>query len=115
MAIPSKIRNRKVNIRLKHLLLGHTLNSLACLFDSLISSRPTLIGHTWLPLLFGAFYLVVNLVYWAGGGLGLCKVHCVSTDSTLNVTNYSFARLAGVPVAVQACNEPPPCDTLVNF
>lgn len=92
---------------------GHTLNSLACLFDSLISARPTSIGHFWLPLAFGAFYLLVNLLFWVGGGLGLCKIHCVSTGSNLNVTDYSFARPAGVPVAVQACDEPPPCDTLV--
>ena len=90
------------------------MNSLACLFDSLISARPTSIRHFWLPLAFGAFYLLVNLLFWVGGGLGLCKIHCVSTLSNLNVTDYSFARPAGVPVAVQACDEPPPCDTLVR-
>ena len=90
------------------------MNSLGCLFDSLISARPASFGHFWLPLTFGAFYLLVNLLFWVGGGLGLCKIHCVSSGSSLNVTNYSFARPAGVPVAVQACNEPPPCDTLVK-
>ena len=127
------------------------MNSLACLFDSLISARPTSIWHFWLPLIFGAFYLLVNLdkpnrlnirllfrlasdstkistnsetamlsiqvnlLYWSGGGLGLCKIHCVSTGSNLNVTNYSFARPAGVPMVVQACDQPPPCDTLVKM
>ena len=57
---------------------------------------------------------MVNLLYWVGGGLGLCKIHCVSTDSTLNITDYSFAIPAGVPGTVQACDEPPPCDTLVR-
>jgi len=92
---------------------GHTLNSLACIFDSFVSARPASIGHFWLPCLFGVFYLMVNLGYWATGGLGLCKIHCVTPGSNLNVTNYSFDRLTGVPMVVQSCDQPPPCDVLV--
>ena len=62
---------------------------------------------------------MVNLLYWVGGGLGLCKIHCVSSDSNFNVTNYTatlhdLARPAGVSVVVQACDESPPCDALVR-
>ena len=62
---------------------------------------------------------MVNLLYWVGGGLGLCKIHCVSADSNLNVTDYTttlhdLARPAGVSVVVQACDESPPCDSLVR-
>jgi hypothetical protein len=93
-------------------LPGHTLNSLACLLDGLLSARPTRPAHFWPPLLLGLAYAATNLTYWAAGGLGLCAVRCPAANSSLAVSRPSFLP-PGRPHTVRGCGPAGPCGRLL--
>jgi hypothetical protein len=54
----------------------HLINSLSCLLDLCLTARPLRVHHSYLPVLFGFWYALFSLVYWAAGGTGLCIPRC---------------------------------------
>ena len=50
----------------------HVLNTVSCLVDMFITARPVRLHHGYLPVLFGLWYTLFSLVYWAAGGVGKC-------------------------------------------
>jgi hypothetical protein len=62
------------NIFLNYFL--HLFNSLSCLLDLCLTARPLRVHHSYLPILFGIWYSLFSVVYWAAGGTGLCLPNC---------------------------------------
>jgi len=51
----------------------HGVNSISCIIDMFITARPVKFGHVYLPVIFGLYYTVFSLIYWAAGGTGICR------------------------------------------
>ena len=54
----------------------HLLNTLSFLLDIFITARPVRPHHFYWPALFGVWYCIFNVSYWAAGGTGRCAVRC---------------------------------------
>ena len=50
----------------------HASNSVACLIDIFISARPWKAFHFVYAMTFGFYYASFSLIYWGGGGVGIC-------------------------------------------
>jgi len=53
-------------------VLLHGANTIACLIDIFISARPWKKFHFAYAMIFGCYYLIFNLSYYAFGGVGFC-------------------------------------------
>ena len=42
--------------------------------SSLIPFRPIRFQHVYLGICFGLYYAAFSLIYWAAGGLGICRL-----------------------------------------
>jgi len=62
----------------------HLINSISCLIDIFITARPIRYAHVWLPVLFGVYYTIFSVVYWAAGGTGVCSPKCINGFSSDN-------------------------------
>jgi len=56
----------------------HLVNTLSCLMDMMVTARPARIQHSYLPMIFGVWYTVFSLIYWAAGGTGVCQNRCLN-------------------------------------
>ena len=54
----------------------HAINTLSVLVDLMITARPIRIHHFYLAVIFGIYYTIFSLVYWAAGGVGICMPRC---------------------------------------
>ena len=50
----------------------HASNSVACLIDIFISARPWKVFHFVYAMTFGFYYASFSIIYWGGGGVGIC-------------------------------------------
>ena len=50
----------------------HGVNSITCLIDIFISARPWKVFHFVYPIIFGFYYAGFSLIFWGGGGVGVC-------------------------------------------
>lgn len=62
----------------------HAGNTLSCLIDIFITARPFRVTHFYLPILFGVWYSLFSVIYWAAGGLGICR--CEEDPAPANCT-----------------------------
>lgn len=64
----------------------HGVNSLSCLVDLMVTARPIRIHHFYLAIIFGVYYTIFSVVYWAAGGVGICMPRCdhLPTNSSLD-------------------------------
>ena len=60
----------------------HGVNTLSCLMDIMVTARPIHIQHFYLPIIFGVYYTIFSLVYWAAGGVGICRRLCPDPDQS---------------------------------
>ncbi|XP_023346985.1 protein rolling stone [Eurytemora carolleeae] len=51
----------------------HAINSVSALIDLFLTARPIRFQHVYLPLLFGIYYAIFSVIYWAAGGVGICR------------------------------------------
>jgi len=51
----------------------HLFNSLSVIMDMFVTARPIRYQHVYLGISFGIYYAVFSAIYWAAGGLGLCR------------------------------------------
>jgi len=61
----------------------HALNSVSCFIDMFITARPIHLHHFYVPVMFGLFYTVFSLVFWAAGGtteMAVCQLHLNTSD-----------------------------------
>jgi len=54
----------------------HLVNTLSCLVDIFLTARPIRVHHFYLAVIFGIWYTLFSVVYWAAGGTGICKHRC---------------------------------------
>lgn len=54
----------------------HAVNTISCLVDMMVTARPVRIHHFYLAVIFGIWYTLFSLVYWAAGGTGVCMPRC---------------------------------------
>jgi len=54
----------------------HLVNTLSCLLDIFLTARPIRVHHFYLAVIFGLWYTIFSLIYWAAGGTGICKERC---------------------------------------
>lgn len=62
----------------------HGLNTVSCLIDIMVTARPIYIHHSYLPIIFGVYYTLFSLVYWAAGGVGICMRRCPGSSDSAN-------------------------------
>jgi len=78
----------------------HLLNSVSVLVDLIIIARPTRLAHMIHPILFGLFYLIFSVSYWAAGGTdpsGNDWIYpMVDWDNPGLATGVAFGCIAGV-------------------
>ena len=55
----------------------HGVNTISCVVDMMMTARPVRIQHFYLPCVFGIWFTLFSLVYWAAGGLGMCMPRCL--------------------------------------
>jgi len=72
----------------------HLLNTLSYLLDIFITARPTRIHHFYWPIVFGLWYMIFSIIYWAAGGTGRC--YCETATVLFNTTT---ALTSGTSVA----------------
>jgi len=65
----------------------HLLNTLSYLLDIFITARPTRIHHFYFAIIFGLWYMMFSLIYWAAGGTGFCYWEEVSKFN--NCSNFN--------------------------
>jgi len=51
----------------------HLVNTLSCLLDIFLTARPIRVHHFYLAVIFGIWYTLFSVVYWAAGGTGICR------------------------------------------
>jgi len=69
----------------------HLLNTLSYLLDIFITARPTRIHHFYFAIIFGIWYMLFSLIYWAAGGTGFCYWDPVSNSTTAAVTSSTVS------------------------
>uniref|UniRef100_A0A0K2TYS3 GA12046PAlike [Tribolium castaneum] n=1 Tax=Lepeophtheirus salmonis TaxID=72036 RepID=A0A0K2TYS3_LEPSM len=51
----------------------HAINTLSIIIDFFVSDRPWRILHFYFSVIFGIWYLIFSVSYWAAGGTGFCR------------------------------------------
>jgi len=52
--------------------------------------RPVRIHHFYMAVLFGVWYTLFSVIYWAAGGVGICRYKTTTLRSRLCLTQFSF-------------------------
>ncbi|XP_040564299.1 protein rolling stone [Lepeophtheirus salmonis] len=60
----------------------HTVNTISVIIDFFISDRPWRILDFYYTFIFGTWYLIFSITYWALGGTGFCHLDCGSEGGT---------------------------------
>ena len=68
--VESKLLKNELAVILNIFL--HGVNSITCLVDIFISARPWKVFHFIYAIIFGFYYAGFSLIYWGGGGVGVC-------------------------------------------
>lgn len=91
----------------------HGLNTVSYFIDIFVDARPTRIHHFYFSVIFGVYYTIFSLSYWAAGGLARCDVRC--NTLTPNGTTVTTSPDPPVVVPSDRCEKgyKYPCDVVV--
>ena len=63
----------------------HAINTVSCIIDMMVTARPVRIHHFYFACLFGIWYTLFSVIYWAAGGTGTCMPRCLSLQLNSNM------------------------------